>query len=46
MRYQVYAEMRGRSVLLWQTNDLEEARRFARSLHGYVVSGSGVRVFG
>lgn len=46
MSYQVYAEMHGRRVLVWQTSDLEEARRFARAMHGYVVSGSGVRVFG
>lgn len=45
MRFQVYAQMRGRVVLVWQTDDLEEARRFARTMQGYVTSASGVRVY-
>jgi hypothetical protein len=46
MAYRVYSNMGGRMLLVWQTDDWLEACRIARSMAGYVVTASGVRVFG
>jgi hypothetical protein len=46
MHYMVYARLAGRAALVWQTDDWDEACRFARSMAGYVMSASGVCVFG